>query len=200
MIKVKKPKLAISFSMGETSALMTYKLLRDKKDEYDITVVLSNTGKELEKSLEFAEKCDKVFGFNTVWVEANVNPEYRKGTSYSLTNFKDAKRDGEPFEDMIKKFGIPNQAYKHCSRELKGQPIKKFINDELGRDTKIPIGIRADEMDRLDENHQAPWLNIADMGNKLIHEYFEVDLELVWEVIKKDLPSFKKQIKGLLEN
>ncbi len=50
------------------------------------------------------------------------------------------------------------------------------------------------------ENPQAPWLNIADMGNKLIHEYFEVDLELVWEVIKKDLPSFKKQIKGLLEN
>ena len=85
MIKVKKPKLAISFSMGETSALMTYKLLRDKKDEYDITEVLSNTGKELEKSLEFAEKCDKVFGFNTVWIEAKVNPEYRKGCLYEFS-------------------------------------------------------------------------------------------------------------------
>ena len=37
------------------------------------------------------------------------------------------------------------------------------------------------------------------MRNKLIHEYFGIDLELVWEVIKKDLPLFKKQIKKLLE-
>jgi len=36
------------------------------------------------------------------------------------------------------------------------------------------------------------------MRNKLIHEYFGVDLDLVWAVIKKDLPLFKKQIKDLI--
>ena len=187
MIKIKKPKLAISFSMGETSALMTYKLLKEKKGEYDITVIMSNTGKEVEKSLEFAEKCDKAFGFNTVWIEAKVNPEYRKGTSYSLTNFKDAKRNGEPFEDMIKKFGIPNQAFKHCSRELKGQPIKKFINDELGRDTKIAIGIRADEIDRLDEKakeHNIIYPLVTDNISK-------IDVNRFWKQ-----QGFRLEIKG----
>jgi uncharacterized protein with HEPN domain len=43
-----------------------------------------------------------------------------------------------------------------------------------------------------------PWLDIADMRNKLIHEYFDVDLELVWEVIQKDLPPLKKQVEELL--
>jgi uncharacterized protein with HEPN domain len=32
------------------------------------------------------------------------------------------------------------------------------------------------------------------MRDKLIHEYFGVNLELVWKTIKKELPEFKNQI------
>ena len=46
---------------------------------------------------------------------------------------------------------------------------------------------------------EVPWQDIMDMRNQLIHGYFGVDLKLVWDVIKKDLPPFKKQIKALLE-
>lgn len=49
-----------------------------------------------------------------------------------------------------------------------------------------------------ESNPKTPWLDIADMRNKLIHEYFDVDLELVWEVVKKDLPPLKKQIQELI--
>lgn len=45
-----------------------------------------------------------------------------------------------------------------------------------------------------------PWLDISDMRNKLIHEYFGVDLELVFEVAKNDLPILKKQIHELLNS
>lgn len=47
-------------------------------------------------------------------------------------------------------------------------------------------------------NPETPWLDIADMRNKLIHEYFDVDIELVWEVVKKDIPELKNHIQKLI--
>jgi uncharacterized protein with HEPN domain len=38
------------------------------------------------------------------------------------------------------------------------------------------------------------------MRNKLIHEYFGVDIEIVWIVIKEELPTLKSAIQKLKEN
>lgn len=46
---------------------------------------------------------------------------------------------------------------------------------------------------------EIPWQQVSDMRNKLIHGYFIVDLHLVWEVVKKDLPKLKKQIIAALK-
>jgi uncharacterized protein with HEPN domain len=40
---------------------------------------------------------------------------------------------------------------------------------------------------------------MAGMRDKLIHEYFGVKLERLWEVIQKDLPALKEQISQILE-
>jgi len=144
-----KKKLLISFSGGETSAYMAQWLKANKSDEFEMVFVFANTGQENEETLEFIEKCNKAFDLDTVWVEGVFHKEHRKGTTHKITNFKDACRDESLFEEMIKVYGIPNQSYPHCNRELKLQVIKSYMRSIGWKDYYTAIGIRNDEVDRV---------------------------------------------------
>jgi uncharacterized protein with HEPN domain len=45
---------------------------------------------------------------------------------------------------------------------------------------------------------EVPWRDMSRMRNRLIHNYFDVDLNTVWAVVHDDLPALQAQIAALL--
>lgn len=149
-------RLFVSFSGGETSGYMTYQILKHWYRRWDeIVVGFANTGAENEETLEFVDRCDREFGFKTVWLEAVISPEKGEGTRHRIVDFKTASRNAEPFREAIKKYGIPNAKYPFCTRELKLNPMKSFLRS-MGWENgtyDTAIGIRADEAKRRAKGH-----------------------------------------------
>lgn len=47
-------------------------------------------------------------------------------------------------------------------------------------------------------NPQVPWRQMIGLRNRVIHAYFEVNLQIIWEIIKGDIPTLKQEIKHIL--
>jgi uncharacterized protein with HEPN domain len=43
-----------------------------------------------------------------------------------------------------------------------------------------------------------PWQDISGMRNRLIHAYFDIDLDVVWTTVTKDLPQLKADLETIL--
>src|SRR6187431_3684698 len=50
----------------------------------------------------------------------------------------------------------------------------------------------------LEKHPDIPWPQIISFRNFIVHEYFGLDLELVWDVIINHIPSFKIQVEKIL--
>lgn len=83
---------------------------------------------------------------------------------------------------------------------IKGKTKKDFFNTIQIQDAVIRrieiIGeaVRNLPDDFKTKNIEVPWKKISGMRDILIHKYFGVDLELTWEVVKRDLNDLKKKI------
>jgi len=58
---------------------------------------------------------------------------------------------------------------------------------------KIPAGLRS-------KNPAVPWKKMSGMRDKLIHEYFGVDVEILWKVAKDEIPPLKSSIQKVLKS
>jgi len=74
-----------------------------------------------------------------------------------------------------------------------------LYQDAVARNIEI-IGEAAGKVSRSlgDKYPNIPWIDISGMRNKIIHEYANVDWELVWEVATKDVKVLRKQMEDIL--
>jgi len=85
-------------------------------------------------------------------------------------NFNDFKNDRKTINAVIRSIEVIGEASK-----------------------KIPKSIR--------ERHpDIPWKKIAGMRDKLIHEYFGIDLEILWKVAKEEIKKLEPGIKQILSD
>ena len=146
---MEKENIMVAFSGGRTSAYMSKWLIDNMSHLYNLHFVYANTGLEHEKTLEFVDKCDKYFNLNLTWIEAVINPIDGLGTGYKIVDYKSACRDNSIFKDMCQIYGLMNQKYIHCTRELKNIPMRKYANDNICINHRVALGIRHDEFKRV---------------------------------------------------
>jgi uncharacterized protein with HEPN domain len=49
------------------------------------------------------------------------------------------------------------------------------------------------------ENHSdIPWRDMIDLRNRLVHVYFDMNLDVIWETVLQDLPELLEQINACL--
>jgi uncharacterized protein with HEPN domain len=77
------------------------------------------------------------------------------------------------------------------------------VQDAVVRNIEI-IGeavnkINSTAPDFIEQHSELPWAQMRGMRNIAIHEYFFVDLEIVWTTVRNDFPKLKLQIDALLK-
>lgn len=172
-----RPNMLVSFSGGRSSAYMAKRLLDGYSHAVKMEFVFANTGLENSKTLDFVERCSQEWDIHIVWVEAVVH-HAEVASTHRIVNYKWASRNGEPMEKMIEKYGIPNKAYPHCTRELKLNPIRSYLASLGWKDYLSAVGIRADEPDRLRINAEAegicyPLAHWFPTSKPLINDWWE---------------------------
>jgi uncharacterized protein with HEPN domain len=100
----------------------------------------------------------------------DIQDSIRKIERYTRSSdFEKFSRDEQMIDAVVRNLSIIGEAVKNIPKEIKAK------------------------------NPEVAWNEIRGMRNKVVHEYFGIDEEILWKTIQDDLPIFKKQIAKLLK-
>lgn len=102
-------------------------------------------------------------------------------------------------DDMLNAVAFVKKYAKNLAKE-------QFAKNELVFEATIRqfeiIGEAASKVpEKFRNTHpKIPWKKIIGMRNKLIHDYREVNLEIVWDVIQSDIDSLEEELVKILKS
>jgi len=88
--------------------------------------------------------------------------------------------------------------------EYCGSDHNAFLDDRMRQDATLrKLEVIGQAVKNLSEHTklrrpEIPWKQIAGMREKVIHDYFGVNLEIVWAVVQTDLPKLSVAVRALL--
>jgi uncharacterized protein with HEPN domain len=109
-----------------------------------------------------------------------------------------SKRTDQAYlEDML-------EAARRATSYCVGMTREQFLDDDKTQDAVVRnleiLGEAAKSVSATvrKEAENVPWRNIAGMRDRLIHEYFGVNWDIVWDVVSQDLPPLLPQLQELV--
>ena len=108
------------------------------------------------------------------------------------------RRDKDFFEDI-------SEAIERIGLYTKGLTYRKFLEDRKTQDAVVRNFEVIGESSKNNtasfkaRNPHIPWKELAGLRDKLIHFYFGIDYNIVWDIARKALPKLSKQIRDALK-
>jgi uncharacterized protein with HEPN domain len=105
-----------------------------------------------------------------------------------------------------------HQRFKHIAKAIEdifkyvtGESIQTFCEKEIIHDAVLfQFSIIGEAINFVDaeilEKYNYPWYKVRSFRNLISHEYFNIKMEAVWQIIQKDLPELKFLIQSILKN
>lgn len=50
----------------------------------------------------------------------------------------------------------------------------------------------------IEQYPDVPWSDARDLRNVLVHEYFRVNTDIIWDIVEQDLPELKRKVEEIL--
>lgn len=94
-------------------------------------------------------------------------------------------------------------AIEKTQRYTAGYDKDRFLADERTIDAVVRnleiVGEAVRQLsDAFKQDHEKiPWHQMAGLRNRIVHDYFGLDLDIIWHVVANDLPALKLQLLSL---
>ncbi|MFA5422979.1 MAG: DUF86 domain-containing protein [Phycisphaerae bacterium] len=92
------------------------------------------------------------------------------------------------------------EAIERIRQYIKGLPFEKFLDDRKTIDAVVRnmeiIGEAANRLpEEFRQNHpEVEWYKVIGLRHRIVHEYFGIDIQIIWQILQKDLPELLQKI------